>query len=171
MRHITCGAILLSLLVVAAVSFADSGFSKGGNPKQPFRFYDGPARARQEVAVLKSPNFALRRNKFPYQVTIFLYEINGKPGWSRESGYNSLMSRGFYIELPPGPYTLTVGYRHSTMLSTERSASNQTVAFTAEAGHEYVLNAKTSSGKWPPKVGETWYTTLDDETAGTSVHP
>ncbi len=177
-------AAIVSTLLLTPASAVRNAANIGGNPKKPFRFYDGPAKPKEEVAILKSPNFALHHRKFPLTVTIFLWEINGKPkpgpGWAKDFGYNSAMSRGFYIELPPGAYTLTVAYASSDWFGTS-SGGRQTVAFTAEAGHEYVLGAKTAQREKGEKayvdphtgmvVVGTWYPTLDDETMGARIHP
>ena len=166
MRHLTRCAVLLSLLSIAALSVASSALN-GGTPKAPFRFYDGPPKPKTEIAILKSRGFAKPRpsHKWPSLKIegAHLISINGQPG-QNHGQYNSPLGGGFYIELPPGAYTLTVDYWIGGAISVS-SVSSQTINFTAEAGHEYILDAKQVA---KPAI---WYPTLDDETAGTRIHP
>lgn len=129
-----------ALLVCAACA-------SGGGANQPVRFYAGPQLPRDQVARIGSPNCGDGVNGTR------LLKINERPG-PNKFGYGSDRDGGFCLELQPGSYDLLVGYSHLNVLSrwNTRSRDDLAITFTAQAGHDYVIDPGVVAETWQPKV-------------------
>jgi hypothetical protein len=74
------------------------------------------------------------------------------------------MNGSFYVELAPGEVSLSVGYSGVSYFpaALQYSTDSPTVSFTAESGHEYVLDVELSADRWQP--------TLLDSTTHKQIH-
>jgi len=146
-------------LCTAVVILLTVGCQTVGTADAPFRFYEGPARTKAEVAILRSKGEPLR-----------LRSINGKPGPNQGLGANKELGEGYYgsdwdvscvIELLPDTYRLSVEYHAVSPLNPQASllySDTKTVEFTAQAGHTYILDLRWSgqqrNASWQPIVSD-----------------
>lgn len=162
MRRFFAGLLILATALLAGC--ASSGVSQPAVHK----FYDGDKKPATEIAVLRSKDLSGPNGQdwFGESTKVRLTAINDKPGPNR-LGYGNGWNGAFRIELLPGTYTLQIGYADmqssGTTVTTSASAAPKTVSFTAEAGHEYILDAEG--------FGSAWLATLRDATTQKVVFP
>lgn len=148
----------LGLMAVVVLAFSSCASSSGGTRAKPLQFYEGAALPLAQASVLRS-----REPAGFGGIQVRLNAINGKPG-PNKVGWGNGMNGSFFIELAPGEHTLSVGYSGVAFLQVaiEYSTTNATVSFTAEPGHDYVLDAEISGDHWRP--------TLRDASTGKMIY-
>jgi hypothetical protein len=64
------------------------------------------------------------------------------------------MNGSFFVVLAPGEHALAVGYNGVQFypVAIQYSVTTPTVTFTAEQGHEYVLDAEVTGDRWRPTL-------------------
>jgi len=138
------------------------------------RFYEGPEKATDQVAVVTSSTapatVKLLKGAFgktPGLRVSTLHKVDGKPGPNFHHPYaqfyNSTWDWSLRAHLLPGEHSLVVMPNHASDVSTPRVK----IAFTAEAGHNYFL------GQILEAAGLTyrWQAVLVDQTMNTLVFP
>lgn len=115
------------------------------------RFYPGPARPQNEIAILAAEP----------KPSVYVHKIDGKnPPFDlddRRIGFNSSMNGSLYVELLPGQHTLTISYsEYLGGFSSYTSVEDRQLEFNAKPGHVYKLSAS--------RLGEQWFPVLKDVT-------
>lgn len=128
--------LFLSCLAVLILSCASA---------KEYVWYDGLRLPKEKVAILYAPE----------NTTVRLFAVNERKAQGI-NGFGSDWNDAFIIELLPGTYNLSVGYRELYGNILISSKENQALSFKAEEGHIYLLTAeskKSIEGYWfIPKV-------------------